>query len=108
MRAAVYYSRTPAAKAKAQKEYTEMNWIVKRSRQVEKRSFLEALAAEAEEAAHYTWSFQRSLALERSETHMNSYEGLTCRVIYGQQLTDAFELRTEVRQGCLFPSFMFL
>ncbi|VDP57729.1 unnamed protein product [Schistosoma margrebowiei] len=36
----------------------------------------------------------------------NSYEGLQCKVVYGGQLTDAFQVRTGVRQGCLLsPSF---
>ncbi|VDP07855.1 unnamed protein product, partial [Schistosoma margrebowiei] len=37
----------------------------------------------------------------------NSYDGLQCEVVYEGQLTDAFQVRTEVRQGCLFSPFLF-
>ena len=36
------------------------------------------------------------------------YDGLTCRVIHGKQLTDAFPVKTGVRQGCLLSPFLFL
>ena len=36
-----------------------------------------------------------------------SYEGMTCRVVHGGQLTDAFHDRTDVRQGCLMSPFLF-
>jgi hypothetical protein len=38
----------------------------------------------------------------------NSYEGFTCRVVHGNQLTDAFLDKTGVRQGCLLSPFLFL
>ncbi|VDO93770.1 unnamed protein product [Schistosoma margrebowiei] len=38
----------------------------------------------------------------------NSYDGLQCKVIHGGQLTDAFQVRTGVRQGCLLSLFLFL
>ena len=38
----------------------------------------------------------------------NSYEGMTCRVIHGNQVTDAFQVKTGVRQGCLLSPFLFL
>jgi hypothetical protein len=38
----------------------------------------------------------------------NSYEGMTCRVIHGGKLTENFEVRTGVRQGCLLSPFLFL
>ena len=33
---------------------------------------------------------------------------MTCRVVYGRQLTDVFQLNTGVRQGCLLLPFLFL
>ena len=38
----------------------------------------------------------------------NSYGGMSCRVIHGGQLTDSFQVRTGVRQGCLLSPFLFL
>ncbi|VDO72722.1 unnamed protein product [Schistosoma margrebowiei] len=38
----------------------------------------------------------------------NSYDGLQCKVVHGGQLTDAFQVRTGVRQGCLHSPFLFL
>ncbi|MGL5901241.1 MAG: reverse transcriptase domain-containing protein [Cetobacterium sp.] len=38
----------------------------------------------------------------------NSYEGLRCKVIHGGQSTEAFQVRTGVRQGCLLSPFLFL
>lgn len=35
----------------------------------------------------------------------NSYEGMTCRVVPGQQLTEALQVQTEARQGCLLSPF---
>ena len=37
-----------------------------------------------------------------------SYEGLSCRIIHGQQTTAAFGVQTGVRQGCLLSPFLFL
>ena len=38
----------------------------------------------------------------------NSYEGLKCRVIHRGHPTEAFQVRTGVRQGCLLSPFLFL
>ncbi|VDP41917.1 unnamed protein product [Schistosoma curassoni] len=38
----------------------------------------------------------------------NSCDGLQPKVVRGGQLTDAFQVRTGVRQGCLFSPFLFL
>ena len=38
----------------------------------------------------------------------SSYEGFTCRVAHEAQLSDSFEVRTGVRQGCLLSPFLFL
>ncbi|VDP46148.1 unnamed protein product [Schistosoma curassoni] len=41
-------------------------------------------------------------------TIRNSYDRLQCKVLHGGQLTDAFQVRTGVRQGCLLSPFLFL
>lgn len=50
-KAEINSSHTRARKAKAQEQYTEANRIVKRSIRADKRNYMEALAAEAEDAA---------------------------------------------------------
>ena len=43
-----------------------------------------------------------------TEIIKNAYVGLMCRVVHKNQLTDAFNVRTGVRQGCLLSPFLFL
>jgi len=38
----------------------------------------------------------------------SSYDGMSCRVVHGGQLTNSFQVRTGVRQGCLLSPFLFL
>ena len=38
----------------------------------------------------------------------NSYEGLSCRVVHEGKLTEKFEVKTGVRQGCLLSPFLFI
>ena len=37
-----------------------------------------------------------------------TYQGMSCRVVHGGQLSEKFEVTTGVRQGCLLSSFQFL
>ena len=38
----------------------------------------------------------------------NSYEGLSCRVVHEGKLSEMFEVKTGVRQGCLLSPFLFI
>ncbi|VDP42148.1 unnamed protein product [Schistosoma curassoni] len=38
----------------------------------------------------------------------NSYDGLNCKIVHEGQVTDSFEVKTGVRQGCLLSPFLFL
>jgi len=56
------------------------------------------------------WKLLRRYGIPEKITNIirNSYEGMTCRVVHGRQLTVAFEVRTGVRQGGLLSPVMFL
>ncbi|VDP80921.1 unnamed protein product [Schistosoma curassoni] len=38
----------------------------------------------------------------------NCYDGSNCKILHGGQLTNSFEVKTSVRQGCLLSPFLFL
>ncbi|VDP53795.1 unnamed protein product [Schistosoma margrebowiei] len=38
----------------------------------------------------------------------NSYDGLHCKILHLGQLTKSFEVKTGIKQGCLFSPFLFL
>ncbi|VDP28939.1 unnamed protein product, partial [Schistosoma curassoni] len=56
------------------------------------------------------WKFLRHYGVPEMIVNIirNSYDGLQCKVMHGGQLTDAFQVRTGVRQGCLLSPFLFL
>ena len=56
------------------------------------------------------WKLLRHYGVPEKLTNIirNSYDRLTCRVVHGGRLTDAFQVRTGVRQGCLPSPFLFL
>ena len=56
------------------------------------------------------WKLLRHYGVPEKITSIikNSYEGLKCRVIHKGQPTEAFQVRTGVRQGCLLSPFLFL
>ena len=55
------------------------------------------------------WKLLRHYGVPMKLVNMikNSYEGMSCRVIHDGQLTENFEIRTGVRQGCCHHSFSF-
>ena len=49
------------------------------------------------------WRLLRHYGVPQKITDIirNMYERINCRVVHGQQVTDAFQVKTGVRQGCL-------
>ena len=56
------------------------------------------------------WRLLRHYGVPQKITDIirNMYEGINCRVVHGQHVTDAFQVKTGVRQGCLLSPFLFL
>ncbi|VDP74422.1 unnamed protein product [Schistosoma curassoni] len=56
------------------------------------------------------WKLLRYYSVSQKivNTTQNSYDGLHCKIVHGGQLTDSFEVKTGVRQGCLLSPFHFL
>ena len=51
---------------------------------------------------------QRWVLFEYSSFSQFPYEGLSCRVVHEGRLTETFEVKTGVRQGCLLSPFLFI
>ena len=56
------------------------------------------------------WKLLRHYVVPNKVTNLirNLYENTSCRVIHEGQLTESFEVKTGVRQGCLLSPFLFL
>ena len=56
------------------------------------------------------WMLLRHYGVPEKITRIisKSYEGMTCKVVHGSQLTEAFQVETGVKQGCLLSPFLFL
>ena len=56
------------------------------------------------------WKLLRHYGIPEKMVNLirNSYSGMSCRVVHEGQLTNSFQVRTGVRQGCLLSPFLFL
>ena len=56
------------------------------------------------------WKILRHCGVPMKLVNMikKSYEGMSCRIIHDCQLTNNFDIRTAVRQGCLLSPFLFI
>ena len=59
---------------------------------------------------HTLWKLLRHYGVPQKIVDIirKSYEGMSCRVVHGHQVTDSFQVKTGVRQGCLLSPFLFL
>ena len=56
------------------------------------------------------WKLLRHYGIPAKLTRLiqKSYEGTSCQVVHGGQLTRSLDIKTRVRQGCLLSPFLFL
>ena len=56
------------------------------------------------------WKILRHNGIPEKMVHLikSMYEGTSCRVVHDGQLTDSFDIKTGVRQGCLLSPFLFI
>ncbi|VDP81333.1 unnamed protein product [Schistosoma curassoni] len=56
------------------------------------------------------WNLLRHCGVPKKIVNVirNSYDGMKCRVVNRGQLTDAFQVRTGIRQNCLLSPFIHL
>ena len=54
------------------------------------------------------WKLLRHYGIPIITLIRNTYDGMTCKVTHAGRLTESFQVKTGVRQGCLLSLFMFL
>ena len=59
---------------------------------------------------HTLWKLMKHYGiLEKIISIVQSiYQGMFCRVVHSSQISESFEVKTGVRQGCLLSPFLFL